>query len=80
MRWVRENDLTYRGNFPMNTHGGQLSFAQSGTAGGMSLVIEAFHQISGRAGERQLKRCDSVYVSGTGGVMSEQGALILQGA
>ena len=80
MRWVRENDLTYRGNFPMNTHGGQLSFGQSGTAGGMSQVIEAFHQISGRAGERQLKRCDSVYVSGTGGVMSEQGALILQGA
>ena len=47
---------------------------------GMSQVIEAFHQISGRAGERQLQRCDSVYVSGTGGVMSEQGALILQGA
>ncbi|MPN63365.1 hypothetical protein SDC9_211123 [bioreactor metagenome] len=80
MRWVREHDLTYKGNFPMNTHGGQLSFGQSGTAGGMSQVIEAFHQISGRAGERQLKRCDTVFVSGTGGVMSEQGALILQGA
>lgn len=80
MRWLREHDLTYRGNFPMNTHGGQLSFGQSGTAGGMSQVIEAFHQISGRAGDRQLKRCDTVFVSGTGGVMSEQGALILQGA
>ena len=80
MRWVREHDLTWRGNFPMNTHGGQLSFGQAGSAGGMSQVIEAFTQISGRAGERQLKRCDTVFVSGTGGVMSEQGALILQGA
>ena len=80
MRWVREHDLTWRGDFPMNTHGGQLSFGQSGTSGGMSQVIEAFHQIAGRAGERQLKDCDTVFVSGTGGVMSEQGALILQGA
>lgn len=80
MRFVRDNDLTWRGNFPMNTHGGQLSFGQAGAAGGMSQVIEAFHQIAGRAGDRQLSRCDNVYVSGTGGVMSEQGALILQGA
>ena len=80
MRWVREHDLTWRGDFPMNTHGGQLSFGQSGTSGGMSQVIEAFHQIAGRAGERQLKDCNTVFVSGTGGVMSEQGALILQGA
>lgn len=80
LRFVREHDLTWRGDFPMNTHGGQLSFGQAGSAGGMSQVIEAFHQIAGRAGDRQLARCDNVYVSGTGGVMSEQGALILQGA
>jgi acetyl-CoA acetyltransferase len=79
MRFVRENDLTWKGGFPLNTHGGQLSFGQSGSAGGMSQVIEAFDQIAGNAGARQLKRCDQVFVSGTGGVMSEQGALILQG-
>ncbi len=80
MRFVRENDLTWRGNFPLNTHGGQLSFGQAGSAGGFSQVIEAFDQIRGKAGERQLKTCDRVFVSGTGGVMSEQGALILEGA
>ncbi|MBL0089911.1 MAG: thiolase family protein [Ideonella sp.] len=80
MRFVREHDFTHRGDFPMNTHGGQLSFGQSGTAGGMSQVIEAIHQIQGRAGQRQLARHDLAYVSGTGGVMSEQGALILRGA
>lgn len=80
LRFLREHDFTFKGDFPMNTHGGQLSFGQSGTAGGMSQVIEAVQQIQGRAGARQLKRHDLAYVSGTGGVMSEQGALILQGA
>ncbi|WP_028301892.1 thiolase family protein [Oceanospirillum beijerinckii] len=80
MRFILENDLTWKGNFPMNTHGGQLSFGQSASAGGMSQVIEAFTQIAGRADQRQLGKCDQVFVSGTGGVMSEQGALILQGA
>ena len=80
MDFLRNNDFTFKGNFPMNTHGGQLSFGQSGTAGGMSQVIEAVHQIQGRAGDRQLGRNDLAYVSGTGGVMSEQGALILRGA
>lgn len=80
MRFLRENDFTFNGSFPMNTHGGQLSFGQTGSAGGMTQVIEAMQQIQGRAGERQLKRHDLAYVSGTGGVMSEQGALILRGA
>jgi acetyl-CoA acetyltransferase len=80
MRWVREHDLTWRGNFPMNTHGGQLSFGQAGSAGGMSQVIEACTQIRPCRRAPAGKRCDTVFVSGTGGVMSEQGALILQGA
>ena len=45
----------------------------------MTQVIEGVIQIMGRAGERQLSRCDTVFVSGTGGVMSEQGVIILQG-
>lgn len=80
MAFVRDHDLTWRGDFPLNTHGGQLSFGQAGTAGGMSQLIEAVTQIRGSAGERQLHRHDTAFVSGTGGVMSEQGALILTGA
>lgn len=80
MAFLREHDLTWRGDFPLNTHGGQLSFGQSGTAGGMSQLIEAVTQIRGCAGERQLRRHDTAFVSGTGGVMSEQGALVLTGA
>jgi len=45
----------------------------------MSQPLEAVRQIQGRGGERQVAGCDTVFVSGTGGIMSEQGALILQG-
>ena len=36
--------------------------------------------ISGRAEARQLPKCDLAYVNGNGGMMSEQVALILEGA
>jgi acetyl-CoA C-acetyltransferase len=78
--FVRDHDLSYMGDFPCNTHGGQLGFGQSALAGGMSQVVEAVRQIQGRAEQRQLSKHDAAYVTGTGGVMSEQSALILQGA
>ena len=79
MDFINDHDFTTKGDFPMNTHGGQLGAGQAGLAGGMSHPIEAVRQIMGRAGDLQLGQCDTVYVSGTGGVMSEQAALILQG-
>jgi acetyl-CoA acetyltransferase len=79
MAFLREHDLSYAGDFPVNTHGGQLGMGQAGGAGGMTQVVEAARQIMGRGDARQVDRCDTVFVSGTGGVMSEQSALILQG-
>jgi len=78
-RWGEEHDLTYAGDWPLNTHGGQLSFGQSGMAGGMSHITEAYLQISGRGEGRQLQRCDIAYINGNGGIMSEQVSLILRG-
>jgi acetyl-CoA acetyltransferase len=80
MAFVRDHDLSYRGDFPCNTHGGQLGFGQPGLAGGLSHVIEGVRQVQRRAGDRQLRKHDNAFVSGTGGVMSEQAALVLQGA
>lgn len=77
--FVNEHDLTFRGDFPVNTNGGQLSFGQAGLAGGMCHVTEAARQIMRRAGENQLARCDAAFVTGTGGILSEQVALVLQG-
>jgi acetyl-CoA acetyltransferase len=79
MAFVGEHDLSYRGDFPCNTHGGQLGMGQTGLSGGTSHVIEGVRQVQGRAGERQLARHDVAYVTGTGGVMSEQTAVVLTG-
>jgi acetyl-CoA C-acetyltransferase len=78
MRWVTERDLTFRGDFPLNTAGGQLSFGQAGMAGGMHHVCDAVRQLTGRAGQAQVADCNTAFVSGNGGIMSEQVALILQ--
>lgn len=75
--FVDAHDLRYSGDFPLNTHGGQLSFGQPGLAGGMSHVTEAARQIQGRAGARQVKDLEFAFVNGNGGIMSEQVSLIL---
>ena len=78
-RFVNEHDLGFAGNFPMNTGGGQLGFGQPGLAGGMVQVVEGVRQVMGRGDARQVANCDRVFVTGTGGVMSEQSALVLEG-
>lgn len=77
---LRSKNLTYAGDFPLNTNGGQLGFGQAGGAGGMTHVIEGYRQVAGRAGDRQIANCDAMFVSGNGGIMSEQVALVLLGA
>ncbi|HYA35406.1 MAG TPA: thiolase family protein, partial [Candidatus Binataceae bacterium] len=76
--FVAEHDLTWKGDLPCNTHGGQLSFGQPGLAGGMSHVTEGIRQLMGRGGERQVKNAALAYVNGNGGIMSEQASLILE--
>ena len=75
--FVDAHDLTWSGDFPVNTHGGQLSFGQPGMAGGMSHVTEAIRQLQGRAGDRQVPSLDLAYVHGNGGVIAEQVGLVL---
>lgn len=75
--FVEEHDLTYSGDFPVNTHGGQLSFGQPGLAGGMSHVTEAVRQLRGEATGRQVQDCEFAFVNGNGGILSEQASLVL---
>lgn len=74
--FVESHDLTYKGDFPVNTHGGQLSFGQAGLAGGMSHVTEAIRQIQGRAGDRQIANLELAYAHGNGGIIAEQVGLV----
>jgi acetyl-CoA acetyltransferase len=75
--FVDAHNLQFDGDFPLNPHGGQLSFGQAGTAGGMSHVTEAARQVMGRAKGRQVKKCELAFVNGNGGIMSDQVSLIL---
>ena len=59
-----ETDTTYKGSFPINTDGGQLSGGQPMDAGGFRHVIEATRQIMGRGGKRQVERNDLCLVNG----------------
>ncbi len=79
MSFVADHDLTFRGDFPLNTAGGQLGFGQAGLAGGMHHVCDATRQIMGRAGQSQVSDCHRAFVSGNGGILSEQTTLILEG-
>ena len=74
--FVEAHDLTWAGDFPLNTHGGQLSFGQPGMAGGMSHVTEAVRQIQGRGGRRQVPGLELAYAHGNGGIIAEQVGLV----
>lgn len=79
-RFVEEHDLSFAGDFPLNTHGGQLGMGQGGSAGGLSHVIDSLTQIQGRAGDRQLAKADTAYVTGVGGLMASNVGLVMEGA
>ena len=58
----------------MNTSGGQLSAGQAGAAGGMHGLVEAVHQLRGRAGERQVEGLGWRSSTGYGMVLYTHGA------
>lgn len=63
------------GTLPVNTHGGLLSSSTSG----IFHLIEAVRQLRGKAGKRQLRDVRRVLVTGIGGVLSHNSAVILTG-
>jgi acetyl-CoA acetyltransferase len=63
--FFESTDTTYKGTFPINTDGGQLSAGQpGGNSGGFRHVVEATRQIMGKAGERQVVANDLACVNG----------------
>ncbi len=65
------------GSLPINTHGGMLSHAHAGAAGGMFGIIEAVAQLRGGLGSRQVEEAEIALVHNEGGVMSSHCTLIL---
>jgi acetyl-CoA acetyltransferase len=74
-------DTTFRGTFPINTDGGQMSGGQpGGGGGGFRHVVEAARQIMRRAGDRQVEKNDLCMVNGNGGTASVMCTLVLGSA
>jgi acetyl-CoA acetyltransferase len=65
-KFVEAHDLTFRGDFPLNTGGGQLSVGQAGLAGGFLHIVEALRQLRGEAGPGQVKKAERALVTGIG--------------
>jgi acetyl-CoA acetyltransferase len=65
-KFVESHDLTYKGDFPVNTGGGELSVGQAGLAGGFLHIVEALRQLRGEADGHQVKKAERALVSGIG--------------
>ncbi|KAA0024901.1 thiolase family protein [Antrihabitans cavernicola] len=76
-RWLADHDTSPTGDYPLNTHGGQLSVGQADMTGGMTHIIEAVRQLRGECGARQIPDIDVALVTGNGATLSEAGAVIL---
>jgi len=79
--FVQSRRLTWDGEFPNNTSGGQLSSGQAGAAGGFIGMVEAIRQLTGQAGERAVKDAKLGLVTGFGMVTYDRclctGAVLL---
>jgi acetyl-CoA acetyltransferase len=66
------------GRYPMNTHGGLLSYGHCGVAGGMAHLAEVTTQLRGERGAAQVADCGLGYVHADGGVLSAHVGVVLR--
>ncbi|HEY6456959.1 MAG TPA: thiolase family protein [Steroidobacteraceae bacterium] len=64
--FVRETNLMFNGDLPLNTSGGQISAGQAGLAGGGTNLVEAVRQLLNAGGERQIANRGPALVTGIG--------------
>lgn len=75
--FARAGHFGVGGPYPLNLHGGLLSYGHSGVAGGMAHFVEAYLQLADRADGRQCK-ADTAFVHADGGIMSAHVSLFLE--
>jgi acetyl-CoA acetyltransferase len=64
------------GKRPVNTHGGMLSHAHAGAAGGLFGIVEAARQLRGGEGARQVSGAELALVHNEGGILSSHCTMI----
>jgi acetyl-CoA acetyltransferase len=75
---VRNGYFSRSGAVPLNTHGGLLSFGHCGVGGAMAHLVETQLQMTGRAGNRQVKDASIALLHGDGGVLSSHVSMFLE--
>jgi acetyl-CoA acetyltransferase len=73
----RQNQMLSPDQFPVNTHGGLMCFGAPWEVPAMYNIIEAFHQLKGQAGNRQVSGAKRAIVYGNGGIFSASSVAIL---
>jgi len=76
--WAREGRFSKDAATPLNLHGGLLSYGHCGVAGAMAHLAEAHLQMTGRSGERQVRRSGVSLLHADGGVLSSHVSLVLE--
>jgi acetyl-CoA acetyltransferase len=75
---VRGGYFSRDGAVPLNTHGGLLSYGHCGVGGAMAHLVETQLQMTGRAGERQVRDASLALLHGDGGVLSSHVSMFLE--
>ena len=74
--FVSTGRIAPKGQLPVNTNGGGLSYCHPGMYG-LFLLIEAVRQLRGECGSRQVANAKTAIAHGNGGVLSSQATVIL---
>jgi acetyl-CoA acetyltransferase len=77
---VRAGYFNRDGEMPLNTHGGLLSYGHCGVGGAMAHLVETHLQMTGRAGNRQVRDSSIALLHGDGGVLSSHVSMFLERA
>jgi acetyl-CoA acetyltransferase len=75
---VRAGYFNRDGAMPLNTHGGLLSYGHCGVGGAMAHLVETQLQMTGRAGNRQVRDASLALLHGDGGVLSSHVSMFLE--
>lgn len=73
-RFVREAGITVGEALPVNTHGGELSYAGAG----VFHIIEAVRQVRGDGGATQVDDVETALAHGVGGILSTHATLLME--
>ena len=75
---VRSGYFDRDGVMPLNTHGGLMSYGHCGVGGAMAHMVETQLQMTGRAGNRQVKDASIALLHGDGGVLTSHVSMFLE--